>query len=105
MTSAGHATTPELSAQLKCTVTAPLFQPAAFAAGLAVALIVGAMSSTTRIVCSADAVLPAVSVAVNVRVRTSGLAGEPAPPLLASETATVVLPQLSDAVASAATAG
>jgi hypothetical protein len=61
---------------------------------------VGATSSMTVIVCDALAVLPAASVAVSVRVRISGLAGEPAPPLLVSLTVTTGAPQLSEAAAS-----
>ena len=59
----------------------------------------GGVLSMTVIVCDALAVLPAPSVAVYVRVIISGLAGEPAPPLFDSDTVTVGIPQLSEAVA------
>ena len=68
------------------------------------AVIVGAVLSTTVIVCARVAKLPAASVALNVRVMIIGLAGVPAPPLLASSTDRVGVPQLSLAVASPATA-
>src|SRR5262245_8306201 len=64
----------------------------------------GAMVSITVIVCDAAALLPAESVAVQVRRMTRGLAGEPAPPLVDSATRTAGVPQLSDTVASAGSA-
>src|SRR5437773_1916845 len=64
-----------------------------------------AVSAITVIVCVADAWLPLVSVAVYLRLMTSGLAGDPAPPLFDSLTAIVTGPQLSDAVASAGLGG
>src|SRR5947209_4941412 len=61
---AGQVATPDrLSEQVKDTVTLLLFQPAAFAAGLAVALIVGAVLSILT-VSVALALFPALSVAV-----------------------------------------
>ena len=59
----------------------------------------GAVSSTTVIVCAALELLPAASVAVNVRVIINGLACEPAPPLFVSEAVKVGAAQLSEAVA------
>jgi hypothetical protein len=59
----------------------------------------GGVLSMTVIVCDALAVLVAASVAVKVRVIISGLAIDPAPPLFVSDTITVGVPQLSDAVA------
>src|SRR6267378_7354632 len=60
---------PTLSAHVNETVTGVLFQPFAFGlAGVTVAMIVGDVSSTTVTVCTADAVFPAASVAVYVRV-------------------------------------
>src|SRR5881394_2760090 len=62
-------------------------------------LIVGGVLSITVIVCDALAVFVGGSVAVYVRVMTSGLAIAPAPPLFDSDTVTVGAPQLSDAIA------
>src|SRR2546428_6499799 len=56
----------------------------------------------TVIVWVAEAVFPGGSVAVKGRMVTSGLAGDPAPPLVASDILTVTVPQLSLAVASLA---
>jgi hypothetical protein len=71
----------------------------ALTAMLAGQLITGGVLSITVIVCVALALLVEPSVAVNVRVITNGLAGEPAPPLFDSATVTVGVGQLSDAVA------
>lgn len=60
---------------------------------------VGTALSTTVMVCGALTLLPAASVAVNVRVMISGLAVVPAPPLSVSRTDLVGAPQLSVAVA------
>src|SRR5947209_1839434 len=46
------------------------------------AVIIGATLSMTVIVCVADALFALASVAVQLRVMRSGLADEPAPPLL-----------------------
>jgi hypothetical protein len=67
--------------------------------------IVGSVLSMTVIVCDALAVRPTPSVAVKVRVMTSGLALDPAPPSLDCETVTVGAPQLSEAVACDGEAG
>src|SRR5258705_13588902 len=99
ITSAGHVTTPELSAQVKWIVTGPLFQPFPFGAGVAVPVMDGAVLSMTVIVWTALAGLPEASAAVYARVMISGLAGEPAPPFLDSSTVTTAVPQLSFAVA------
>jgi hypothetical protein len=72
---------------------------------LAGQLIAGAVLSMTVIVCVALAVRPTASVAVKVRVITSGLAAEPAPPLVDCETVTFAVPQLSEAVACDGEAG
>lgn len=66
---------------------------------LAGQLMTGGVLSITVIVCDALALLLEASLAVNVRVITNGLAGEPAPPLFDSETMTVGAGQLSEAVA------
>jgi len=71
----------------------------ALTAILAGQLITGGVLSITVIVCDALALLFEPSVAVNVRVITNGLAGEPAPPLFDSDTMTVGAGQLSEAVA------
>jgi hypothetical protein len=68
------------------------------------AVIVGAMLSTTVMVCTAVAKLPAASVALKERVMISGLADVQAPPLSVSSTVIVGAPQLSVAEAFAATA-
>ena len=65
-TELGQLTTPETGSEhVNVTVTAVLFQPAAFGAGVTVAVIVGAVVSIDT-VAVAVAVLPAVSVAVPV---------------------------------------
>ena len=92
--------------QLSVAVTIKLAGPAhvpviAFTVIFAGHEIAGGVLSMTVIVCTALAVLLEPSVAVKVRVMTSGLAIVPAPPLFVSETMTVGVPQLSDAVACA----
>ena len=65
---AGHTATPEPgSAQPKLTVTSPVRQPAAFAAGVTIALIAGGRVSMET-VALVDALLPARSAAVPVTV-------------------------------------
>jgi hypothetical protein len=71
----------------------------AFTLMLAGQLITGGVLSITVIVCDALVWLFEASVAVNVRVITKGLAGEPAPPLFDSETVIAGAGQLSEAVA------
>jgi hypothetical protein len=59
---AGQLATPEsVSAQLKATVTAPLYQPLAFGLLVAAALIVGAVVSMLTPVWVSEALLPALS--------------------------------------------
>ncbi len=53
---------PPLSPQVKVTVTAPLFQPFAFAAGDWAWVIVGGVLSMLTVTVFADSVLPALSV-------------------------------------------
>src|SRR5436190_24042171 len=68
------------------------------------AVICGGFVSMTVIVCVAAALLPLPSVAVYMRMMTSGLAGDPEPPLFDSLTVIATGPQLSLAVASPALA-
>src|SRR5438093_683181 len=68
------------------------------------AVICGGTLSMTVMVCAAAALLPLASVAVYMRTMTSGLAGDPAPPLFDSLTVIVTGPQLSVAVTSPAVA-
>src|SRR4051812_7641653 len=61
---AAHVSTPDnASAQLNATVTGPLFQPAAFAAGARDALMVGGVRSMRSERALAVSTLPALSVA------------------------------------------
>src|SRR5437588_2913405 len=91
---------PQLSVALTAKLTTAEQEPASLPTVMSAGtLSVGGVLSMTVMVCVALAWLPPVSVAVKVRLMTSGLLAEPAP-LRVSETVTVgAMPQLSVAVA------